>query len=103
MAHALNPVLSSFGGQQFLPAQRGQGAPSVSPTFFLILQSCPATFCHALSPTRPHPARCTAPGKGTLAGVPGFWGDRGVSGEEQSRRGAGAGEGVWSQQFNQGY
>ena len=103
MAHALNPVLSSFGGQQFLPAQRGHGVPSVSPTFFLILQWCPATFGRALSQTRPHPARSTAPGKGTQAGVPGFWGDRGVSGEEQSRRRARAGEGVWSQQFNQGY
>ena len=55
------------------PQLRGQGAHSVSPIFLLALQPCPGTFGRALAPTRRHPGRSAAPGKGNPAGVPASW------------------------------
>lgn len=68
-----------FPQQQFRPIRRGcpqlrgQGAHSVSPIFLLALQPCPGTLGRALAPTRRHPARSAAPGKGNPAGVPASW------------------------------
>ena len=97
------PSALGFGGSSFSPPGGDRGRPPSAPLSFL-------SYSRALQPSaaRSHRPARTQPAvprlvRGPWRGVPGFWGGRGVGGEEQSRRGAGAGECVWSQQLNQGY